>query len=260
MSKIHDFILNGLDLKNKIILDAAVGAGVSTYFWAKAIHEQGGTSKIICVDNDLPEIWKERIKRRLGEYSRYIELKEADIFDLGFIEDESIDIVNCDDTIVFLNPKPLKLLSALKEFARILKPGGDLIITSEIPIETLDNPENEGQWKRWNLAKAIYKLKGETWSTEPVPEELRVALELLGFNVCAEKIFPSRKNFNHKEVMDEWKNLILKDIKEIPWNDDLKSALIKEVNKVYEKVMNDRYLMNPAIYVLKSRKIIKEGI
>ena len=54
--------------------------------------------------------------------------------------------------------------------------------------------------------------------------------------------------------MDEWKDLMLKDIKEIPWNDDLKSALIKEVNKVYEKVMNDGYLMNPAIYVLKCRK------
>ena len=254
MGKLYDFVLEGLDLKNKIILDAAVGAGESTYFWAKAIHEQGGTSKIICVDNDLPQIWKERIKRRLGEYSKYIELKEADIFDLHFIKDESIDIINCDDTIVFLNPKPLKLLSALKEFERVLKPGGHLIITSEIPIENFDNPENEGQWRRWNLAKAVYNLKGETWSSETLPEELKFALKLLGFNVYAEKIFPPKKNLNHKEVMNEWKEIMLKDIKEIPWDDDLKNILIKEMNKIYDKVMKDRYLMNPAMYVLKCEK------
>ncbi len=254
MGKIHDFVLDGLDLRNKVILDAAVGAGISTYFWAKAVHEQGGTSKIICVDNDLPQIWIDRIKKRLGEYSRYIELKEADIFDLHFIKDESIDIVNCDDTIVFLNPRPLKLLSALKEFERVLKPGGHLIITSEIPVEGLENPDNEGQWKRWNLSKAIYDLKGETWSSEPLPEELKFALNLLGFDVYAEKIFPSAKNFHHKEVMDEWRELMLNDIKEIPWDEELKDALIEEVNRVYDKVLSDGFLMNPAIYVLKCRK------
>ncbi len=254
MGKIHDFVLDGLDLRNKVILDAAVGAGVSTYFWAKAVHEQGGTSKIICVDNDLPQIWIDRIKKRLGEYSRYIELREADIFDLHFIKDESIDIVNCDDTIVFLNPRPLKLLTALKEFKRVLKPGGHLIITSEIPVESLENPDNEGQWRRWNLSKAIYDLKGETWSSEPLPEELKFALDILGFDVYAEKVFPSAKNSRHKEVMDEWRELMLKDIEEIPWDNELKGALNKAVNRVYDKVMSDGFLMNPSIYVLKCKK------
>lgn len=259
MGKVHDFVLEGLDLRNKVILDAAVGAGESTYFWAKAIHEQGGTSRIICVDNDLPPVWRERIKRRLGEYSRYIELKEADIFHLDFIEDESIDIINCDDTVVFLNPKPLRLLSALKEFERVLKPGGHLIITSEIPIEDPDNPDNEGQWRRWSLAKTVYSLKGETWSSEPLPEELRFALKVLGFHVYAEKTFPPEKNLNHKEVMDEWIDIMLKDIKGIPWDDELKNILKKEVDKIYNKVMDDGYLMNPAIYVLKCKKNSKRG-
>jgi len=110
MSEFYDFVLEDLDLRNKLILDAAVGAGKATYFWAKRIYEQGGTSKIVSIDNDLPEVWKEKIETRLGEYGKYVELKEADIFDLNFLEDESVDIVNCDDTIVFLNPKPLRLL------------------------------------------------------------------------------------------------------------------------------------------------------
>ncbi|HIH96739.1 MAG TPA: class I SAM-dependent methyltransferase, partial [Thermoplasmata archaeon] len=91
MSEFYDFVLEDLDLKNKFILDAAVGAGEATYFWAKRIYEQEGTSKIISIDNDLPGVWREKIKTRLGEYGKYVELKEADIFDLSFLEDESVD-------------------------------------------------------------------------------------------------------------------------------------------------------------------------
>ncbi len=253
MSEFYDFVLEDLDLRNKLILDAAVGAGEATYFWAKRVHEQGGTSKIISIDNDLPGVWKEKIETRLGEYGKYVELKEADIFDLSFLKDESVDIVNCDNTIVFLNPKPLRLLLALKEFERVLKPGGYLIISSEIPIEDLNDPENEGQWRRWNLAKAIYCLKGENWSSEPWPEEVKFALKLIDFEVYAEKVFPKKKNFKYRDCINEWKKVMLKNIEKIPW-DSSKDALIKNVNEVCEKVTEDGYLMNPALYVLKCRK------
>ena len=255
MSEFYDFALEDLDLRNKIILDAAVGAGKATYFWAKRVHEQGGTSKIISIDNDFSNGWEEKIKKRLGEYNKYVHLKEADIFHLNFLEDESTDIINCDDTIAFLNPKPLKLLSALKEFHRVLKPSGDLIIASEIPIENFENPANEGQWKRWNLAKAICCLKGETWSSEPLPEEVKFALKLIGFKVYAEKTFPKKKNFKYQACMDEWKEITLKDVEKIPWN-NLKDALIKSVNEVYERVTKDGFLMNPSLSMLKCRKAI----
>jgi len=260
MNEFYDFVLKDLDLKNKIILDAAVGVGESTYFWAERIDEQGGTSKIISIDAfDIPIIsekeWKEEIKKRLGKYNKYVQLKKADIFDLNFLENEEIDIVNCDDTLVFLNPKPLKLLSVLKGFHRVLKPSGDLIITSEIPIEHIKNPSYEGQWRRWNLAKAIYCLKGETWSSEPLPEEVKFALQLMGFKVYAEKTFPKKKNFKYQECMNEWKAIMLNDIKNLAW-DNLKDTLIESVDMVYRKVKKDGYLMNPALYILKCRKII----
>lgn len=254
MSGLYDFMLEDLDLRNKIILDAGVGAGKATYFWAKRVHEQGGTSKIISIDDDFSNGWAEKIEKRLGEYNKYVHLKETNIFDLNFLDNESIDIINCDNTIVFLNPKPLKILSALKEFHRVLKPSGDLIITSEIPIENFENAASEGQWKRWNLAKAIYYLKGETWSSEPLPEEVKFALKLIGFKVYAEKTFPKKKNFKYQECMDEWKEIMLKDIKELPWDNHLRDTLTKSVNKTYNKVTQDGYLMHPALYILKSRK------
>ena len=136
----------------------------------------------------------------------------------------------------------------------MLKPSGDLIIASEIPIENFENPANEGQWKRWNLAKAIYCLKGETWSSEPLPEEVKFGLTLIGFKVYAEKTFPEKKNFKYQECMDEWKEIMLKDIKELPWDNHLRDTLTKSVNKTYNKVTQDGYLMHPALYILKSRK------
>jgi ubiquinone/menaquinone biosynthesis C-methylase UbiE len=254
MKEVYNFVLEALDLKNKFILDAAVGGGESTYFWAKGVHKQGGTSKIISIDNDFSDAWDEKVKKSLGEYSKYVQLKEADIFDLSFLEDKSIDIINCDDTIVFLNPKPLKLLLALKQFDRVMKSGGHLIITSEIPIESFDNPENEGQWRRWNLAKAIYNLKGETWSSEPLPNEVKFALELIGFKIYAEKVFPEKKNFKYQECMNEWKEIMLKDVEKLPWNNHLKDALGKEIYETYNKVIKDEYLVNPSLYVLKCKK------
>ncbi len=254
MNEFYKFVFENLDLKNKLILDAAVGAGESTYFWAKKIHQQGGTSQIISIDNDLSDEWNKKTREHLNEYNKYVQFKKADIFDLNFLENESVDIINCDDTIVFLNPKPLKLLSALKNFYRVLQASGELIITSEIPIERFDNPDNEGQWRRWNLAKAIYNLKGETWSSEPLPNEVKLALELIGFKVYAEKRFPEKKNFKYQECMNEWKEIMLRDVEEIPWNNYFKDDLRKEIDEIYYMVMERGYLMNPALYILKCKK------
>lgn len=38
--------------------------------------------------------------------------------------------------------------------------------------------------------------------------------------------------------MNEWKEIMLKDIKKFTWN-NLQDALIKSVNEVYEKVTKD---------------------
>ena len=119
-----EFALDGLDLRDRTILDAATGAGEATAAWAAAVDAQGGSSRIISVDHELPDEWRRRILERLGEYRCYVELHEWNIFDLAPIGDGTIDIVNCHDTLVFLNLVPLRVLQALCEFRRLLKPGG----------------------------------------------------------------------------------------------------------------------------------------
>jgi hypothetical protein len=56
--------------------------------------------------------------------------------------------------------------------------------------------------------------------------------------------------------MNEWKEVMLKNIEKIPWGSS-KDALMKNVNEVCEKVAKDEYLTNPALYVLKCRKVVK---
>ncbi len=60
MSELHDYALDDLDLENKTVLDAAVGAGRFTRILAERIDDAGGTSRIIGGDNDLPSVWRGR--------------------------------------------------------------------------------------------------------------------------------------------------------------------------------------------------------
>ncbi len=251
MNTIHEYALENLELEGKTILDAAVGQASSTRFWAKAVHKNGGTSRIIGIDNNLPSRWKKKIAETLGEYNKYVELREADIFDLGFLDDASVDIVNCADTLVFLNPTPLRILSALKQFSRVLKEGGDLIITSELPL-CAETYSNEGQWLRWNLSKAILSLKGELWSTEIELDDLICALDMTGFEVQSHKLFPESRRFAPESVnvINEWREVMLQEVSGLNW-DSLTQHLEATVNEIHQRVLDDGYLLCPAKFVVK---------
>ena len=54
--------------------------------------------------------------------------------------------------------------------------------------------------------------------------------------------------------MDEWKEIMSKHVKELPWDNHLKDILNKEINESYDRVVRDAYLMNPSLYVLKCKK------
>lgn|GEM_PF-921323 len=260
MSEFYNFVLKDLDLTNKLILDAAVGAGIATYFWAKEIHKQKGLSKIVAVDKFLPQKTREQIEKYLGQYSKYVEFKEANIYNLDFLHNDTIDIINCDNTIVFLESKPLKVLYAFKEFYRVLKPGGILIITSNMPIENHMNSANEGNWRVRVFTRALYTLKGTTWLAEPLLPEVKFALKIIGLTVYEEKIFPAKKSYVYSGYLKTWKKEVMTLINSIPWSGHLKDCLKEELLKILDKISKDGYLMYPEHYVLKSKKpLLKEG-
>ena len=247
---LYQTVLHGLDLNGKIILDAATGAGEATQLWAEYIHKNQMDARIISVDIDQPQEWIDRIKGELGGLEKYVEFYQADIFDLDFLGDESIDVLNCDSTIVFLNPRPLRLLDAFKEFHRVLKPGGKLIIVSEFPPE--NTPQTRGQWQRWNLAKAIWDLNGETWSVEPLPEEVESAPKLLGFTSFQCHRFPGYPIRAFQACIDEWGEIMAKKISELAWP-ELRQVLSQQVQAVKEKICEEGFML-PDQYVLKCIK------
>ena len=253
----YSFIFNNLNLKNKTILDAATGAGRATSRWAQQIAKEGGTSRLISVDKfDIPgeneKEWINSIQNSLGKNRKYVEIKKGDIFNLDFLDDNSIDIINCDNTIVFLNKKPLQLMKALKEFKRILKPEGTLIIVSEDTFNEVTG-ENKTQWKRWNLSKAIYNLNGKTWSTEPKIEDVMDALKIIGFEKSDSlKLKPFKNTENYKTIIKEWKQIMSIEVEKTPFSHNLKSNLKREINDIYEKVLKEKYLMTFSYWILKA--------
>lgn len=251
MKKIYAATFADLDLAGKTILDAATGAGQATYAWAEHIATSKLNARIISVDIDQPVEHVARLKQKLGPLHKYVHFCQADIFKLDFLANASVDVVNCHDTMVFLNPVPLKLLSALKEFHRVLKPGGQLIIVSELPGK--NTADSGGQWQRWNLAKAVWALQGETWSCEPLLPEVVSALELLGFSQFKQHHFPAKRIADYQPVMKEWQEIMTEKISQLPWP-SLKPALLAQVAHVMEKVSRDGYLLSPDKFLLRCMK------
>jgi SAM-dependent methyltransferase len=252
MGTVEEFCLENLTLVDKTILDAAVGLATSTYYWAKKIEEDGGTSKIIGVDR-LDSVQVKKINAKLGELAKYVQLRDLDIFNMHSIPDQSVDIINCHHTIIFLNAIPLKILGALIEFRRVLKPTGILIITSENPIQKITTSNDEGQWRRWNLAKAIAALQGNIWASEPFRGDLERALHLLGFETYDYREFPAVESSDYQATMLEWKEMMLDQIAGLSWSKELKAVLGKEVDEVYAKVEKHKFLKVPGNYVIKCR-------
>ncbi|MDP2806953.1 MAG: class I SAM-dependent methyltransferase [bacterium] len=251
MHDLYRYTFDDLDLDTKVILDAAIGAAESTLEWAKQIEATGGTSRIIGVDIDPDH---KMVKENLGEWLKYVALRTADIFHLDTIDDNSIDIVNCNDTVVFLSAQPPGLVAAFREFHRVLKQGGTLIITSENPVTDLDNPDNVGQWHRWNFAKAVCALQGKVWSLEPAREEVENLLRSVDFTVTGAQSFPGAKTLHCSGTINEWREIMIREIDSAPWSRQLTQALLREVDDIHLKVSTDQFLMCPELFVVKSLK------
>jgi len=249
----HEYAIEGLNFQNKLIFDCAIGAGESTFYWAKACHEAGGTSKIIGFEIELNDYVRALIKKNLGDYEKYVTILEKDISKLDEYQSNTVDYINCDDTLVFLAAKLGCLEQTFLGFYRLLKKGGKLIITSEMPITKPVTDYEINQYERWNFAKAVFALKGEIWSIEPNIDEIKKILESIDFKILDEKIYSSYKQDDISDCIGEWKGIMESEINNNIRNDQFKSSLIHEMNRIYSNV-NKTGMACPGMFVLKCEK------
>ncbi len=243
----RNYMLQGINLRGLLIMDAGTGAANTTLWLAKKLKEAGG-GRIISVDND-PETFPDA-GRKLGKLAELVEFIEADLTHMPPIGSESVDLIVCHATMCAVNDRPLKAVKALSEFYRVLKKGGWLIIDDEYPLPKASNPEEEVQVKRWQTYKSIAELVEGEHYTEIYPEELAFAAGLVGFKDTELKKFEGGPL--SEEAMIEWREEMPEMINEID-DEDLKVAFQKSTERTW-KTYKEQGAKFPPYYVIRMKK------
>ena len=231
----EEFFWKGTDLKNKIILDAGTGFGVTTSKIAKRIVRQKANSTIISVDVDS-EALKLARKQLGGNILKPHGLLKTAAFvraDLSHlpIKGEKIDLVVSTRTLSDVESFPCRVIRTVTEFYRVLKSGSKVVMSDEYPVLIPTSPEEEVAVVRWQLAKAISHLIGRPHANEIFPEDLEFVLRLVGFSECEWAVFkgeniPERRISYFVTKSTEMCNKIL--------NPHLKQALMMAIHGVKE--------------------------
>jgi ubiquinone/menaquinone biosynthesis C-methylase UbiE len=119
-------VVNKHNNVNINILDAGSGATFFPYFLKKKIND----SSIFCCDNDIS--LKNVYQKINDKIKGPLKFSNSDLRDLKF-ENESLDIIYCVSVIEHTK----NYEKVVKEFYRVLKFGGSLIVTFDISIDGL---------------------------------------------------------------------------------------------------------------------------
>ena len=152
----------GLDLAGKTVLDAGTGEGHLTRFLAE--QRPGRLVSITCCEDELPQA-----RAALGAYAESVQFVIADVTAMGEIADASFDLVMADFLIAAVSAfRPYREFECVRELARILRPGGRLILTGwEIWPECRGRTEQTLR-ELFKLRDAMHHLRGaESYREHP---------------------------------------------------------------------------------------------
>ncbi len=189
----EEYFWKGIDLSGKVVLDAGTGFGITTLEIAKRMSIQKQRGRIISIDID-PGCFE--LAERLLEENGLTDLVtfiEADLSNMPQIESESIDVIISTRTVSDINRFPCRLIKAISEFYRVLKKGGQIVLSDECPRFKPLSEDEEVAVLRWQLAKAISHLIGRPHGNEVEPDDLEFMMKLVGFRKCEWAIFSGER-------------------------------------------------------------------
>jgi ubiquinone/menaquinone biosynthesis C-methylase UbiE len=258
----EEYFWKDVDPRDKVLLDAGTGFGLTTYEIARRIREEKQRGRIVSVDIDLKAFEQARKLLQTQQRLNLIRLKrprklldlvdfvKADLSNMPELASQSVDIVMSTRTLADINSFPCRLTKAITEFYRVLKPNGQVVLSDECPLLTSSNQDEEVALKRWQLVKAVSHLTGRPHANEIEPEDLEFAMHLVGFresrwaSFMGDKI--SRRRIDHfVKSTTELVNRI-KDSR-------LKNAFLEEISKVRE-MFDKQGGVFPPRYILHAQK------
>jgi ubiquinone/menaquinone biosynthesis C-methylase UbiE len=190
----EEFFWKDTDLRNKTVLDAGTGFGVTTLEIAKRIQRQKANSMIISVDIDPKAFKHARSQLRshglLKSHSllKLVAFIRADLSHMP-IKEETVDLVISTRALSDVESSPFHAIRAVAEFYRVLKGAGKVVIGDECPVLIPSTAKEEVAVLRWQLAKAISHLIGRPHASEIFPEDLEFVARLVGFCECEWAVF-----------------------------------------------------------------------
>lgn len=143
-----------VDLAGKVALDAGTGEGWFTRFLAE--RDPRRLVSVTCLTSEIPIA-----RQRLGELAGRVEFLCHDLTQLDTFADAGFDFVGADFLVAAVaSLSPYREVDCLKELARVLRPGGRIVITGWEA-----GPPSGGDWERslrslFQIREAAYHLQG----------------------------------------------------------------------------------------------------
>ncbi|MFP3872316.1 MAG: class I SAM-dependent methyltransferase [Candidatus Natronoplasma sp.] len=234
--------LRGLDLEGKLVLDAGTGACGMTKLLEKR------DAKVISIDLEREYL---RDCRSQTESAQFL---EADLSDLGFIKNGTFDHVICNFLISALSEnRDLLISSVLREFYRVLKYKGSLVIIDYYPFEEGKNPGDldELQVQLWRSENALFELLGEGHLEEISPMVLDRELEAIGFQSSEIKTLTEEVPWP-TDLLKEHEQMIRKNIEKLD-EVHMKDSFTRRLKDLMESAEGKK-VYSGAIYELRAKK------
>lgn len=245
------FLWEGLNLDGKLVLEGGTSWGNTTDLIADKVKENKWNTKLISVDIDDSHF--NDIENRLVDRFQELSLIKADLGELNFIASDTVDVVICNYTLASVNQFPLRAYKTLREFYRVLKHGGKMVITEEMPIWSVDSKEYEYWSKRLRIIKSISVLKAMAYFNEIHPKDLEETLASIGFKDLQWSEFKEKIDAElATRFLDKRKQTLIKGQEDLQ-NQQLTNGFVELTEKLVKEFENTKEFSAPA-YIMKGIK------